>query len=352
MTSNALLPLRDAFEDALADILGHEVVLTGPPERFANQGIDFLVDVDDLRIAVEVKAAPTVADVHRLASFPVPAGAYKVLVGGRISQAVREELKDAGIGFYDARGHMRLMRPPLRVDAPARPKSDDVGPVTHDPLAHAGGLDVALYLLDEPAFLERFSLRRLAGALERAPSTVSNALRALRDDYLVDEHNRPLVPDLFQAVLRHWHPKRTPLGGMPRPNEGRLNERLQLNLHNVSLTPGWAVADAHAAAAWGAPVVLDTTSPPDFYVPSTRALNTARTSYGTTSYGRHICTAAVAPAPFVVRYRSDLSTTTGSVFPVVRPVIAALDLASDPGRGRETLEAWSQDLDPAIRRVW
>lgn len=346
-----LLPLRDGLEDALADIVGHETPVAEPPDWLADAGIDLLIRLDNITLAVQVKAAPTVADVHRLASLSIPPGAYKVLAGGRVSQAVRAELRAAGIGFYDARGHLRLMRPPLRIDAPARAVTDDTAP-TRDPLVNNGGLDVALYLLDKPDFLETFSVRGLARAVDRAPSTVSNTLKALRDDHLVDERNRPIVPDLFQAVLAHWQPKRLPLAGMPAPGQGRLNERLELGLDTVPLEAGWALADGHAAAAWGAPVVLVADTPPDFYIPSTRVLNTARTSFGIAAYGAHACTVAVAPAPFVVRFRYDFVEIIGLHFPVVRPVIAALDLAADPGRGRETLELWSEHLGEHITRVW
>lgn len=348
---DTLLSLQDAFEDALSDILGHHAPLARPPDPLADAGIDLLVRIGDVTLAIEVKAAPTVADVHRLANVPVPGDAYKVLAGGRISQAVREELREAGIGFYDARGHLRLMHPPLRIDAPVRSVAEDTATPRGDPLASSGGLDIALCLLDQPDFLEHFSGRRLAAAVDRAPSTVSNILKALRDDYLLDDRKRPIVPDLFQAVLRHWNPQRIPLGGMPRPGQGRLNDRLELGL-DAPFKSGWALADRHAAAAWGAPVVLHADTPPDFYVPSTRVVSAARTSFGTAAYGDHACTIAVAPAPFVVRFRSDLAETIGLTFPVVRPAVAALDLAADPGRGSETLELWSERLDSHITRVW
>ncbi len=348
---NELLLLRDAFGDALADVLGHDIPIAEPPDGLADAGIDLLVRLDDVTLAVEVKAAPTVADVYRLASRPVPAGTYKVLAGGRISRAVRQELRNADIGFYDARGHLRLMHPPLRIDAPALAVTEDAAR-PRNPLVSSGGLDVALCLLDQPNFLELLSLRRLAGAVDRAPSTVSNTLRALRDDYLVDERNRPIVPDLFRAVLRHWQPTRLPLAGMPRPGDGRLNERLELGLDTVRFRHGWALADGHAASAWGAPVVLDADTPPDFYIPNTRVLNAARTSFGVAAFGSHACTITVAPAPFVVRHRSDLSESAGLIFPVVRPVVAALDLAADPGRGTETLELWNERLAAHINRVW
>ena len=83
-----LLPLRDALEDALTEVFGHDATVVEPPAWLADAGIDLVVHLDDVTLAVEVKAAPTVADVHRLATLTVPTGTYKVLAGGRISRAV------------------------------------------------------------------------------------------------------------------------------------------------------------------------------------------------------------------------------------------------------------------------
>src|SRR5262249_47845546 len=162
---------------------------------------------------------------------------------------------------------------------------------------------------------------------------------------------RPMVPDLFEAVADVWHPVRVPLADRPREGAGRVNERLQLGFDDREGS-GWVLADAAAAAGWGAPVVLSSGAPPDFYVPDRSVGAQARGLLGAAAYGRHACTVAAAPAPYVCRRRYDRSNTINSEFLLPSSVVAALDLAIDPARGRETLELWSRDLDPEIRRVW
>ena len=57
------------------------------------------------------------------------------------------------------------------------------------------------------------------------------------------------------------------------------------------------------------------------------------------------CTVAMAPAPAVCarRYHGR------GPWPLVHPLVAALDLAVDPGRGGEALEAWHPE---DVERVW
>jgi hypothetical protein len=81
-------------------------------------------------------------------------------------------------------------------------------------------------------------------------------------------------------------------------------------------------------------------------------LRQARTLLGDAEFGRHACTVAVAPAPYVCRVRHDRSDVFDSPWFAPSPVVAALDLATDPARGRETLELWSRKLAPEVRRVW
>jgi len=98
--------------------------------------------------------------------------------------------------------------------------------------------------------------------------------------------------------------------------------------------------------------VLGGDAPPDFYVPDVQVVRLARTLLGDAEYGRHACTVARAPSPFVCRRRYDRGQTSGDVFFAPSFVVAALDLAADPGRGRETLELWSRNLPEEVRRVW
>ena len=309
-------------------------------------GPDFTGSIESVRVVVELKAVPGVADVLALERSG-DGGAYKVLVARRVSAAVRHALSEAGMGYFDGRGHVRLWRPPLLVDTDVPgivQQSGDRLLRLHVPSL----LDVALAVLDG---LAADGVRATAKLLNRSPGTVSKQLTALRAEHLVGDHREPTVPDLFDAVGEVWRPVRVPLAALPSPGHGPVNERMQLGLDDPS-TPGWVLADVAAAAAWGAPVVLSGDAPRDFYVPDARTLRQARTLLGDAEFGRHACTVAVAPSPFVCRRRYDRSETLDEPFFAPSPVVAALDLAGDPGRGRETLELWSRSLGPEVRRVW
>lgn len=252
------------------------------------------------------------------------------------------------MGFFDGRGRLRLWRRPLLVDTTISNASSVTTGSSRLRFDTSSLLDVALAVLDGAV---RSGVRATAQLLERSPGTVSKQLAALRAASLVDVEGEPSVPDLFEAVADAWLPVRVALCDRPRPGQGRVNERLQLGFDDPD-GPGWVLADASAAAAWGAPIVLSGAAPPDFYVPDRRTLALARSLLGPSEYGRHACTVAVAPAPFVCRRRFDRSTLVNTEYLLPSPAVAALDLATDPARGRETLELWRRDLDPDIHLVW
>jgi len=304
--------------------------------------------IDGVSVVVELKAAPSVGDVLRLDQVATPPDVYRVLVSRRVSAQVRQALADRDVGYFDGRGHLRLWRPPLRIDTDV----PVLGEVARRPsrlrLDVPSMLDVALAVLDGCAAR---GVRATAQVLGRSPGTVSKQLAALRTAYLADEGGQPTVPDLFEAVVDVWQPERMPLADLPRPGGGPVNDRLQLGFDDVD-GPGWVLSDSFAAAAWGAPVVLAGDAPPDFYVPDRRVVHQARTLLGDAEFGQHACTVALAPAPFVCRRRFDCSGVFDDPFLVPSPVVAALDLARDQARGREILELWSQNLPPEVRRVW
>lgn len=309
---------------------------------------DAVGSIEGVPVVVELKAVPGVGDVLQLERVADAPSAYRVLASRRVSAAVREALTVRDMGYFDARGHLRLWRRPLLVntDVPALTSLA----ISRSPLRFdtASMLDVVLSVLDGSVAR---GVRATAELLGRSPGTVSKHLATLRSAHLVDEQGDPTVPDLFEAVVEVWHPVRSPLSDLPRPGAGPVNKRLQLGLDDVS-QPGWVLADSFAAAAWGAPVVLSGDAPPDFYVPDVRVLRQARTLLGDADYGRHACTVAVAPAPYVCRRRYDRGDVFDNPFFAPSPVVAALDFASDPARGREMLELWSRDLPPGLRRVW
>lgn len=310
-----------------------------------DEGWDAAGSIEGVDVVVEVKSTPTIGDVLHIAQRDGD-GAYKVLVSRSISGPVGAAADAHHIGRFDSRGHLRLWHRPLLVDteiavqplgpqAPRRWRVDS-----------PSALDVALAVLDGTASA---GVRAAAAAVGRSPGTISKQLATFRKRYLVDDANRPVVPGLFDAVAGVWLPSRVPLARLPELRSG--SDRLGVNLDSPE-TPGWVLADATAAAAWGAPVMVTSDAPPDLYVPDAGSLHRARATLGAADFGAHACTVAVAPCPYVCRRRYDRSITTGLAFFAPSAVVAALDLASDPARGREILEQWSRDLPPELTRVW
>jgi hypothetical protein len=283
--------------------------------------------IEEVGVRVRVKAVPVTADVAAFAAED-GSGAYKVVVGRRMSNATRAALAEHDMGFFDARGHLRLWRRPLLVDTDV-PALWQAAPGKPRDFTSPSLLDVALAALDG---VVADGVRATAAVLGRSPGTISKRLAVLRAAHLVDEHRAPAVPDLFDAVLEVWHPVRLPLKDRPTASDAA----------------GWVLADTWAADAWGAPVITTEDAPRDFYVPDAASARRARALLGDADFGAHGSTVAVAPAPFVCRRHFD----RGVGFDAPSPVVAALDLASDPARGREILEEWSQQLPPGVRRVW
>lgn len=334
----------DAFRGALADLGLRTTFDVAPAEPVRWNALG---SIEGIPVAVELKAAPTAADVLALERMESD-GAYKVLAARRLSRAVRDELSERGIGYFDGRGHLRLWHPPMLIDAEVRAIGPSTAGVGSPRFEVPSLLDVALAVLDGVA---RRGVRAAAVSMNRSPGTVSKQLAILRRAHLADDDGNPTVPDLFDAALEVWQPVRVPLAELPLPGDGRVNERLQLNLDDPE-APGWVLSDAFAAAAWGAPAVLSGDAPPDFYVPTSSALRLARTLLGDAEFDRRACTVAVAPSPFVCRRRYDRASVFDEPFFAPSPVVAALDLARDPARGRELLEQWSRNLPAEVSRVW
>lgn len=307
---------------------------------------DAVGTIEDVDVVIEVRSNPTVGDVLALAERD-SAGAHKVLVADQLWDPVRQALRARNISYFDGRGHLRLWHRPLRIDSPI-PTDAARAPMSRWRLDSPSALDVALAVLDGTA---AGGVRSTAEALDRSPGTVSKQLSALRAAFLADEDGLPIVPALFEAVVAVWRPARVPLAELPRPGAGPVNERLAVNLDDPD-GRGWVLADVRAAAAWGAPVVVTGSTPPDFYVPDAGAAARARALLGDAEFGRHACTVAVAPCPSVCLRRFDRGVVVDEPFLVPSPIVAALDLAVDPARGREMLELWSRNLPPELPRVW
>ena len=340
--------LVEVWERFLSTLESVGLAASFPMAPESESAWDIVGSIEGVGVAVIVRSSPTTADISELRHRPM-FGPYVVLIARRLSATMRSDLAQQGIGFFDARGYLRLWQRPLLVDITVPPLAEsEVGGGARLRFDTPSLLDVALGVLDGTVTA---GVRAAAAALGRSPGTVSKLLAALRAGLLVDLDGEPTIPDLFDSVVDVWHPIRVPLADLPRAASGATNNRLQLGFDDVA-GPGWVLADSFAAAAWGAPVLLSGDAAPDFYVPDMRTLRLARTLLGDAEFGSHACTVAVAPAPFVCRHRYDRTHAFSNPFLAPSPVVAALDLAVDPARGRETLDVWSRNLPKEVRRVW
>jgi hypothetical protein len=342
---------RDAVADlveALRTIGVNASAGAGPGDR----GVDMAVRLaDGSTITVDVKAlvAPSPSEVASLVSRSDRVGT-PVLVADRLAPATREALNEAGWGWLDRRGHLRLLAGNLIVDTEV-PGSD--GPGRSRPVLETDvGLDVACALLAYPD--DRLSVRRTVDITGRSLAAVHSALTGLRGAGLTDGSGKPLTPDLFWEVAPRWRPQRTPLGGCPHAGDAPRTDQLGLGLNDDDGAEGWAMCDTVAANAYGAAAVVGGAFPPDFYVPSERIVRVARQLYGDATYDSRQATVAVPPARWACRGRVDTAFLgrdhPWGEWPAVHPVFVALDLAVDPSRGREILDGWTPP-EP-FRRVW
>jgi Bacterial regulatory protein, arsR family len=318
-----------------------------------------LLDAGGRRVLVELKrlSTPAPAQVSRLiagAELRSRPDALHVLVADRIPEAVRAELRSHGWGWLDLRGHLRLVGHGVFVDV-------DVPQVKaraerSDAFSGSAGLEVACSLLLEPDI--QHGVRDLARSLGRSPSTVSDVLAALRRQGLVGADSVAVLPELFWETASAWRPSEVPLMDLPRPGTGSVNAALQVGFDEIEAEPGWALTGTLAAATYGAPIAARSDHPPDFYVPSQATLRRAMRLLGVAvDPDSRRSSVRVAPVPAVCNQRVDplgqqakTWAFTNEPWPLAKPLFVALDLARDPGRGREILEGW-QPPKP-WRRVW
>ncbi len=281
--------------------------------------VDRGVLVDGERIILEVveRAHPTPADLARLSAELAPAVEQGLFVlADRISEAGREVLRSAGASWLDRRGHLRLWMPGLRLEMPftpvERPRPRPV--TTFTPAVR----DVVFSILLEPGL--KPSPRRLGGILERSPGYVSTILTALAEDGLLDNDGHALLPELFWALVDVW------------PRDWVL---LSDDLDTVkAFSPGGIVSGVHAAAFWGAPVLVGEGETVQLCVAGQREMRRVL-EHSTSAVRRH--KARVAVRELGPSSRSASLVIDGEV--VAHPLLCALDLGADQ-RSRETLEGW------------
>ena len=269
-----------------------------------------------------------------------------IVVADRIAADAKRSLRDAGVNYFDRRGELRIVSPPLFIDTLVESAL---------PLAsgRSGSLDsqvakeVAISCLMTPD--QPHGVRPIARYINRAPSAVSNAMAGLRDDGLLTSAGEAMVPDLFHTLLTMWRRRAVLLATLPDTGASEA-KRLGLGLDEPEDSTGWVLTDTRAAASWGIPIVAAGDYPPDFYVPSESALRAARFYLGeATSPASRACTVAVTPVRLACLRRVDHSRLTGEQWPVANHIVVALDIAQDQARGLEALDQWKPE---GIVRAW
>jgi hypothetical protein len=269
-----------------------------------------------------------------------------VVVSDRIVDGARDQLREAGVSWFDLRGHLYVTGPGLLVDVATNRLTQRAS----SPRAFAGrvGLATAIdILLTRP---HQAVVRETARRIGAAPSTVSTAMKSLRNEGLMDERGAVDLEALFWATAREWDPQWVPVGRYPHPDGPMRNPALKLGFDDVR-EPGWALGGDVAAAHLGAPIGLASGAAPDLYLPSRQAHRLACSILGEArETAAPAARLAVAPVVAVCEDRVDVAATRDEHWLIARPLFVALDLAQDPGRGAEILRSWNPD--PRSVRVW
>ena len=340
----------DALSGALTEVGLH----VDADAKHEDSGVDLVVrSAAGDRFEVSVNAMSLVASplpaslVRARHSSRTSSETLVIVVGDRVTAEARDQLRSMGWGWLDLRGHLHVNGPGVFVDANVTPLKRFSQ--TRDPIAGHVGTEVASLLLMDPE--RRIGVRQVAAELGRAPSSVSEALARLRDAGLVEKSGAPAIPDLFRELSRRWRTETYDLATLPGPSSGPVNDALQLGLDTSANAPGWALGDSLAALAYGAPLNLSGSYPPDLYVPDKTTVRRALQLLGpATDHQTRAGTLRLAPIALVCSRRVEGTPRHNLEWPLAHPLFVALDLAQDPGRGTEALEAWTPD--PQWDRVW
>ena len=346
-------PADDLAADAAAALLDalRDLGVARSDESEAGAAPDLVVTrPDGSRLVLQVKAGavPTPLQARRMTDSGISREAdLGVFVGDELSPAVRHALEERGWGWFDRRGHLQLRLPArgVVIDSDVRPVDRGRSGIPKSPVRGRGGLAYAFVALMRPD--DAPSVREVARTMGLAPSSVSAGRKALMAASLLRGDGTALVPELFWALEDVWRPQFVAVERAPRP-DGDDAVRLDLEVRD-SRRPGWALTDTLAAIEWGAPLVAQSSYPPDFYVPSGRSLRRAIGILGEArSFEHRGASVALAPLPVVTAPRF----ARGKEWLLTHPLVVALDLARDPARGREALDAWEPEGVPGFRRVW
>ena len=333
---------------SLAEALASLAVTANPvPPESRGGGVEVaaVIEVAGRRFDVEVKSVVTAEHGKRLVGS-VARDKPLLVVADRIAAVAKRSLREAGVNYFDRRGELRIVAPPLIIDTIV----ESTSPITHrsrGPLDSPVAKEVAICCLLTPD--QPHGVRQVARYIDRAPSAVSYAMSRLREDGLLTSAGEALIPDLFHELLAVWRRRAIALAASPGTGVQE-NLRLKLGLDEPESSTGWALTDTLAAASWGMPIVARGDHPPDFYVPSESVLRAARSLLGDAADpAARACTVAVSPMRLACLHRIDHTQTSGERWPVANHIVVALDIAQDRARGLEALQQWNPE---GIVRAW
>lgn len=275
-----------------------------------------------------VGASRVTAPVRQRLTRPATPHTTRVVVADAIDHAARRVLDDAGVSWYDRRGHLKITLQGLIIDADVEPDERLGNRPRHDdqPVRGRSGLTVAVDALRNATRGQPPSgLRPLSRATGLALSSLSHASRQLRSAGILDL-DRPAGAELFWATAPEWRPAWQPLSSIPTPGE----------------SDNLLAADTRAALRYGVPIGVTADYPWDLYAPDERTMQ--RILLHHQNDGPVVARIAVVPTPAAMA-----DSTPGEPFDYVHAIVAALDLAADPSRGAEAIDAWNPE---GITRVW
>jgi len=275
-----------------------------------------------------------------------PMGA--LVVADRISSGAKDvfERTGKGWGWLDRRTGLalRFWDEPVDEDPvpDGEPVPDPLGvPSTDGPIRGRAGVGLAAVLLRVASDARPSappSIREVAALIGMSSSVVGDASKRLREAGLVLADGTPQLPELFEALAAAWKPTfSTPVARLPEVGTAIGSSDLD--------ELGWAVGGDEAAIAWGAPMVA--VNPRRvFWIPTLVEAKRLARDLGPAASDSRVATVAVPPTVLVCRGRRHVPS---SDWPTPHPLYLALDLAQDPGRGREILADWHPT---GVTRVW
>jgi len=326
---------------ALGDAL-NAVGLAASVEPSDGRGADLAVGLASGKVLlIDVKAAAIPTD-RQLSAIQPCGDRVTVVVADQLSAAQRAAIESQHAGWFDRRGHLRLVTGDVFIDtdvapAPRRQGTSEAG----RPIAGRSGMAAAVALLLHPNNAPGPSAIARRSGLNQ--SSISRAMRRLADHHLADRvgpgRYEPLVPDLFWVLADAW----------PRDTEtvrwkGRIGESDPLGLWRLDQESGCALAGVRGAVAWGAPLVATADYPLHVYVPSVELIRQIQL---VNEGGQGVeVQFGVDPVGYLTTERFlDIDRDWWTA----HPLFCALDLAA-ASRDREALDAWNPPV--GFTRVW